>query len=171
MLPQNAELSPRSLNFVKALEFTIPWETGREVDGSLRRDGGLHYRDGGKPTKYGIWAGANPDVDVANLDLSKAIELYKERYWLPYLGEKPVSFNPDAGELGLAVSLFDAGVNTGVGRAWSWFLQSYKEKDPAKALNALRGSFYSAKKDNSNYGGWMNRLNDLKKYVDVLRAS
>lgn len=170
-LPPNEELSPRSYNFVKALEFTIPWETGKTKTGELRPDGGLQYLDQGKPTKYGIWQGANPDIDVPSLTLSQAIEIYKDRYWLVYLTKKPVYANLDSTEVGVAVALFDAGVNVGVGRAWGWFLQCYKDKDPAKALNQLRGAYYASLKPNDNYNGWMNRLNDLKKYVDILRAS
>lgn len=169
-LPNEPNSSPRSLNFVKALEFTLPWETGRERDGSLRKDGGLHYRDGNLPTKYGIWQGANRDIDVPSLTLPGAIEVYKDRYWLPYLKDmKPVYVALDVAEIGLAVSVFDGGVNCGVQRMMQWLKQSWENKDPARAVNELRGAFYAAKKDNSNYNGWMNRLNDLKKYVDILR--
>lgn len=168
--------SPRSFNFVQALNFTLPWETGRDRSGQLRADGGLHYRDEGKPTKYGIWQGANPDIDVASLTIEQACEVYKVRYWLIYLTEKPMYIALDQAELGLAVSLFDAGVNCGVQKAWSWFLKAEKNKDPAKIINDLRGARYFDLKslDRSKYGpsfdGWMKRLNDLKKYVDILRA-
>lgn len=161
--------SPRSNNFVKALAFTIPWETGKEKDGSLRKDGGLHFRDQGKPTKYGIWQGANPDINVVSLDLNQAIEIYKVRYWLIYGQENPVQLNMDQVEIGLAVSLFDAGVNTGVERAWGWYITSQNDKDPAASINTKRGLFYAVNKANSNYNGWMARLNDLKKYVDIVR--
>jgi lysozyme family protein len=132
----------------------LPWETGREKDGSLRKDGGLHYKDGGLPTKYGIWKGANPDVDVVNLSLDDAIELYRERYWLCYLlVPKGTYAMLDKMEIGVAVSLFDAGVNCGVNRAWTWFKKAMKEKDPAKALNEMRGAFYAANKKSENYNG------------------
>jgi hypothetical protein len=168
--------SPRSLNFVKAIAFTLPWETGKDKKGNLRADGGLHYRDEGKPTKYGIWQGANPDIDVASLSLDQAIEIYKVRYWLIYLTEKPMYLALDQAEIGLAVSLFEAGVNCGVGKAWKWFLTADKTKDPAKTINDLKGAYYFnlVSLDRSKYGpdynGWMNRLNDLKKYVDIVRA-
>lgn len=171
------DVSPRSLNFVKAIQFTLPWETGREKDGGLRKDGGLHFRDGGVATKYGIYKGANPDIDVENLSVDDAIEIYKDRYWLVYLHQKPVYFNLDAGEIGLTTSLFDAGVNCGVPRAWKWFLQTQNENDPAKVINMLRGAYYADLKARDpakfgvNFSGWMNRLNDLKKSVDVLRLT
>lgn len=161
--------SPRSLNFVQALKFTLPWETGT-INGNLRPDGGLHYKDGGQPTKYGIWQGANPDLDVANLTLDQAIEVYKVRYWLIYITEKPVYIALDQAEIGLAVSVFDAGVNCGVRRAWEWFLATQNSEDQADAINIRRRLFYAGKKDNTNYNGWMNRVNDLKKYVDIIRT-
>jgi hypothetical protein len=167
--------SPRSLNFVKAIGFTLPWETGKDKNGGLRADGGLHFRDGGVATKYGIWQGANPDIDVANLTLDQAIEIYKVRYWLVYATMKPVYSNLDQMEIGAAVSLFDAGVNCGPERAYGWFLTGNKTKDPAKIINDLRGAYYFnlVSLDRTKYGpdqkGWLLRLNDLKKFVDVLR--
>jgi hypothetical protein len=167
--------SERSLNFVKALEFTLPWECGRKKDGSL--DDIVHYYDKALPTKYGIWQGANPDLDVPNLTLDEAIEVYKDRYWLCYLHKKPVYANLDSVEIGLAVALFDTGVNVGEGRAWGWCRQSLQDKDPTKGLLAQRGVHYAKLKATGdpnytkNFNGWMRRLNDLKKYVDVLRAS
>jgi hypothetical protein len=172
----NLSPSPRSYNFVKALEFTLPWEAGLERDGSLRRDGGLHYRDGGLATKYGIWQGANPDLDVANLTLDQSIEVYKERYWLIYLTQKPVYANLDSVEIGSAVSLFDAGVNCGVSRAWGWFRKGLDKKvDPALEVLSQRQAHYNRLKSDpehaKNYNGWMRRLNDLKKYVEILRTA
>jgi hypothetical protein len=163
--------SERSLNFVKALEFTLPWECGRKKDGSL--DDIVHYLDKGLPTKYGIWAGANPDLDVPKLTLDEAIEVYKDRYWLCYLHKRPVYANLDSVEIGLAVTLFDSGVNVGENRAWGWCRQVLEDKDPAQSLIRLREAHYAKLKSSQpqNYKGWMNRTNDLKKYVDVLRAS
>ncbi len=159
----------RSLNFVKAIGFTLPWETGRDRNGNLRADGGLHYRDKGLATKYGIWQGANPDLDVVNLSLERAVELYKERYWDCYRAMKPDVLDLDVAEIGLAVSVFDAGVNCGVGRAYRW----YKSDKTAEGVNTQRGIHYATLKANpahaGNYAGWMNRLNDLKKLVVVLR--
>lgn len=167
------EKSERSYNFVKSLEFTLPWECGRDKKGNLRHD--VHWLDRGQPTKYGIWQGANPDLDVPNLTLDEAIEVYKDRYWLPYLHMKGTYVNMDVVEIGIAVSLFDTGVNVGVGKAWGWYKPVMQEKDPASALLAKRGVHYATLKAQSsehagNYNGWMNRLNDLKKYVAVLRA-
>jgi hypothetical protein len=172
----NLSPSPRSYNFVKALEFTLPWETGRERDGTLRRDGGLHYRDGGLATKYGIWQGANPDLDVANLTLDQSIEIYKERYWLIYLTMRPVYAALDSMDPGQAVVLFDSGVNCGVNRAWGWYRSGMSKKvDPTLEVLSQRQAHYNRLKGqaeySANYNGWMRRLNDLKKYVEILRTA
>lgn len=164
--------SERSYNFVKSLEFTLPWECGKDKSGNLRHD--VHWLDQGLPTKYGIWQGANPDLDVPNLTLEQAIEVYKDRYWLPYLYMKGGTYvNMDVVEIGIAVALFDTGVNVGVPRAWGWYKPLMNEKDPALALLAKRGVHYASLRSSQpqNYNGWMNRLNDLKKYVAVLRAA
>lgn len=163
----------RSLNFVKAIGFTLPWETGRDRRGNLREDGGLHYRDKGLPTKYGIWQGANPDIDVVNLTVERAVDYYQERYWNCYRVMKPDALDLDALEIGLAVSVFDAGVNCGVNRAYQWWKANKSAVDPAQATNETRGIYYATLKANPtlavNYKGWIARLNDLKKFVDVLR--
>ena len=39
--------------------------------------------DPGGTTKYGISQRANPDVDVENLTLEQAIDIYKDKYWHP----------------------------------------------------------------------------------------
>lgn len=166
----------RSYNFVKAIEFTLPWETGKDKSGKLRADGGLHYRDENLPTKYGIWQKANPEVDVVNLTVDGAIDIYQTKYWDIYFKQRePANLNGMAP--GFAVSVFDCGVNCGVGFGYSFLLKALKTKDPAKTVNDLRGARYfdlktaNFKKYGPSYNGWMNRLNDLRKYVEILAVS
>jgi hypothetical protein len=167
------EKSERSYNFVKSLEFTLPWECGRKKDGSLNDI--VHYLDKGQPTKYGIWQGANPDVDVPNLTLDGAIEIYKDRYWLVYDRQKHYHINMDVAEIGLAVTLFDTGVNVGVNRAWGWMrsVWTLDPKEQSRSIIRYREEHYAnlKKSQPENYRGWLNRVNDLKKYVAVLRAA
>jgi hypothetical protein len=183
----NFNPSPRSYNFVKALEFTLPWEAGRAKAGKpfvsfgnirLPADGGLNYLDSNLATKWGIHQKANPDIDVASLSLDDAVEVYKERYWLRYLMElKPVYIDLDAANTDYAVSIFDGGVNCGVEQMKIWFKKTLKAKDPAEAINDFRRAYYYdlAKKNPTLHGpnvkGWIARLNDLEKYVDIIRAS
>lgn len=165
--------SDRPYGFVKAITFTLPWETGKERDGSLRKDGGL-ITDQGGVTKYGISKNANPDVDVENLTVEQATEIYKKRYWDVYVALKPISANLDNLPVALAVAVFDAGVNCGVGRAIKWLGKALEARTPTKAVNDLRGGYYFnlVTENRTKYGpsmkGWTNRLNDLRKYCEIL---
>lgn len=55
----------------------------RAVELLLRHEGGYvnHPRDPGKETKYGISKAAFPHVDVKNLTLAQAKEIYRTEYW------------------------------------------------------------------------------------------
>lgn len=173
----NFDRSTRSSNFIKSIEFTIPWETGRDKKGNIKEDGGLHFLDGGEATKWGIHKKSNPEVDVENLTLDQAIEVYHAKYWLFYLLQPKVSFDLDNMEIGAAVSLFDAGVNCGQPRAYQWGKKAANAKDFAKVVNGLREAYYfdlktsNFPKHGKNFNGWMSRLNDLKKYVEILRIT
>ena len=65
--------------------------------------------DLGGETKFGIAKNANPDLDIKSLTLKQAMEVYYNRYWKP-LGCENFDEN-------LALMLFDAGVNHGIGWA------------------------------------------------------
>ena len=159
-------------NFIKAIDFTLPWEAGRDKTGKLRKDGGLNYLDG-EVTKWGIWQKANPDLDVANLTLEDAFKIYKERYYDVYKA-KNQPLDLDSVPVYYAVGVFDSGVNCGVNRCFNWHLKAINEKDPTKVLLGLRDAHYTNLKAADQkyarfYNGWINRLNDLKKYVAILR--
>lgn len=163
-----------SNNFVRAIGFTLPWEAGKDRSGNIRKDGGLNYLDG-EVTKWGIFQTANPDLDVANLTIADAFRIYKERYYDVYK-KKAIPLDLDTVSPDYAVAVFDTGVNCGVNRAYSWHLKAIKEKDPTKVLLGLRDAHYTNLKaiDQKQYGrfynGWLNRLNDLKKFVEILKA-
>jgi lysozyme family protein len=57
--------------FERALAFTLRWEGGLSQDPD----------DPGGTTKYGISARAHPEVDVRNLTLEDAKEIYRKEYW------------------------------------------------------------------------------------------
>jgi lysozyme family protein len=63
-------------------------------------------------TKFGISAAAFPTLDIANLTLADAQAIYKRDYW--------DRVSADALPPPLALLVFDAAVNTGVGRAARW---------------------------------------------------
>lgn len=63
-------------------------------------------RDSGGQTKYGISKKAYPDLDIPNLTIAQAMEIYRKDYW-----DRCKCDNiPDA----LSVAVFDFAVNSGV---------------------------------------------------------
>lgn len=62
-------------------------------------------RDPGGLTRFGIAQAAHPGIDVANLTKAGAAEIYKSKYWRPL---RCADMPP-----GLAVAVFDCGVNQG----------------------------------------------------------
>lgn len=82
--------------FDRAFEIVIGHEGGLSDD----------PRDPGGLTRYGISKRAHPTVDVRNLTLAQAKQIYLARYWLPLHADAM----PDA----VAVQVFDAAVNHGI---------------------------------------------------------
>lgn len=62
--------------------------------------------DSGGVTKYGISKKAYPDLDIPNLTLAQAMEIYRKDYW----DRCKCDYIPDA----LSVAVFDFAVNSGV---------------------------------------------------------
>ncbi len=67
-------------------------------------------------TRYGVSAAAYPDLAIASLTLDAARAIYRRDYWDPVQGD---SLPPP-----LALLVFDAAVNNGVGRAVRWLQQA-----------------------------------------------
>lgn len=165
-----------SNNFIKAIDFTLPWETGRTKNGQLRPDGGYTNdpQDPGGETKWGISKRAHPDLDIKNLTLDRAFVTYKNDYYDVYRTFRNEPVDLDLVPVDYAVCVFDSGVNCGVVRTHGWHRVARKEKDPTKALMGLRLERYNhlvtvnptLKK---YYNGWINRMNDLRKYVAILQ--
>jgi lysozyme family protein len=67
-------------------------------------------------TKFGISAAAYPGLDIVGLSLDDARMIYRRDYWARVLG--------DALPPPLALLVFDAAVNNGVGKAVRWLQQA-----------------------------------------------
>lgn len=168
--------SKRPYGFMKAMEFTLKWEVGLDKKGNLKPDGGYTNdpRDPGGETKYGISKRANPEVDVKALTLEQAFDIYKKKYWDIYIHMRPVSANLDNLPTALAVAVFDFGVNCGPHHALKALGKALESKNPVKTVNSLREAYYFNlySLDRDKYGwafkGWMNRLNDLRKYCTII---
>lgn len=97
--------------------------------------------DPGGETNFGISARANPDIDIKDLTLDEAVDLYLSRYWEP-------AGCPEVAEISgpLAAALFDDAVHAGPPSAVKR-LQAAVEMDPRqhdgivgpKTLAAVRG--------------------------------
>jgi len=138
-------------------------------------------QDTGGETKFGVAKNANPDLDITNLTMEQAMQVYFDRYWIPGKCDK----------LSAAVSAihFDGCVNHGVGRA-NKFLQTSvgvtadgsigpvtlntisikNQKEIVEAISALRLKFYNdivANKPSQKVflKGWTNRIKNITSYA------
>lgn len=82
------------------------WNTA--INHTLELEGGYvnDPKDSGGQTKYGISKKAYPDLDIKNLTISQAMEIYRKDYW----DRCKCDYMPDA----LSVAVFDFAVNSGV---------------------------------------------------------
>jgi lysozyme family protein len=137
------------------------WDTGQIGQGKL------------KGTKYGISAMSYPTIDIAALTLDGAKAIYRRDYWDKIEGD---SLDP-----GLALVVFDAAVNNGVGRAVRWLQEAVgvtadgvigdatraaiKAADATEALvgvHAARIHFMASLPTWATFGkGWSRRLAHL----------
>lgn len=91
---------------------SIPFATAFEI--TLGHEGGYvdNPADPGGETKFGISKRAYPSYDIRNLTEQQAQGIYYRDYWLPA--------GCDLMPLALAIVVFDAAVNNGVGRSVRW---------------------------------------------------
>lgn len=129
-------------------------------------EGGETYvaDDNGRgPTRWGINASANPDLNIQNLTRAGAIARYKTAYWDAIDGD---SLPP---ALGLVA--FDAAVNQGPANAQRWIIES--QGDVGRFL-ALREAHYRSlarePKNRRNLTGWLNRLQDVRQRAVRIQA-
>mgnify|MGYP000868655196 CR=1 FL=1 len=67
-------------HFGRCLQFVLKWETGGDlVNGGYTND----PNDPGGETKWGISKRAHPKLDIPNLTLDQAADIYEREYWQP----------------------------------------------------------------------------------------
>lgn len=88
------------------------WTGGRVGSGILRG------------TKYGISAGAFPKLDIKNMTLEQAKDIYLEHYWHPS--------GAAACPSGVDYMVFDSAVNNGVGSAARFLQRAVGAQDDGK---------------------------------------
>ena len=139
--------------YSKAIDFVLQWEGGWVNDPS----------DPGGETKYGISKRAYPNVNIKELTLEQAKDIYYKDYWQATGCNEPNISDP------LACVIFDTAVNMGVGRAKKFL----KETQDYKTYIELRKQRYlwlvnrtpALKKF---LKGWINRITDLRKLADII---
>ena len=168
--------------FMAALEILIESEGGFSDD---KRDKG-NWTSGKigigelKGTKYGISAMAYPDLDIKNLTIAQAMEIYHRDYW----ERCKCDYIPDA----LSVAVFDFAVNSGIKTAIKKLQIALGvtadgiignqtvgacNRLPAKKVLEdyinLRLDYLMSLKKWSIYGkGWGNRVERTKKFCEGL---
>lgn len=112
--------------FQTAMRFILPHETEFEKNHYGDYD---HVRtenvdgDSGGATRYGVDKQAHPHLDVDNLDLAGALEVYHDEWLSHKLDQLPPK---------LAVAAFDVWVNGG--HANEWLQQAYNATNPENLL-------------------------------------
>jgi lysozyme family protein len=124
----------------KALEFTLKWEGGYSDNPN----------DPGGETKFGISKRAHPDIDIKNLTLDEAREIYRAEYW--------EASGCDSLDEPMDMVVFDAAVNLGCRRAKELLNQSHG--DWIHFL-ILRIKLYCSISQTTFLKGWINRVVDL----------
>ena len=92
----------------------------------LKHEGGYvdHKDDRGGETNFGIASKYHPDVDIKNLTLQGAKDIYYQKYWLKYrVNEYPPKYQK---------IMFDMIVNMGNSRAVKIFQNALNHKKPKK---------------------------------------
>lgn len=131
--------------FPIAIAFTLCWEGGYVNDPA----------DPGGETNHGISKKAHPDLDIKNLTVEEAKEIYRKEYWL--------GAGCDRLPIAESIALFDTAVNIGVSRA----LKIAAIADNWQDIILLRTKYYIVlakrrKPLRKFFRGWMNRVDALE---------
>lgn len=145
--------------FEKALKFVLKWEGGYVNNPN---DKGGATNKGITQNTYNAWlqSQGKPSKDVKNITDAEVRDIYHKNYWLAAGCDKMTP--------AFAVLCFDTAVNMGVSRvneflkAANWsdtnlFILARAEKYNEFAKNASQREFLH---------GWLNRLFDLKNYIE-----
>lgn len=145
--------------FQIAMEFIGLWEWGNRKDGGYTND----PVDLGGETKFGISKRAHPNLDIKNLTLDQALEVYKRDYW--------DANNLDVITLPMCVALMDAFVNHQPHSVHKLWVQAGDSnwREFIKLRRLLYLQIISKRPEQEKFRrGWMNRMNDLDKYCQIV---
>jgi len=131
------------MSFERAIDFTLKWEGGYSNDPT----------DPGGETKYGISKRAHPDLDITNLTLEDAKDIYRTEYW----NASGCDNLPEP----LDIVVFDTAVNMGVGRGKTLLINAKEWQD--YLFLRLERYISMRKKYPQFIFGWISRIMDLWK--------
>jgi lysozyme family protein len=108
-------------------------------------------QDPGGETKFGITKRQYPTVDIKNLTLEQAQDIYRRDYWNTH--------DLDTLEYGKALLVFDTAINGGNHARWWSMYGGYPMKDFAQSFLAERVLYMASLPGWVNFGrGWSRRL-------------
>lgn len=134
----NSHGDAQAVSFERAFEIVIG------IEGGLSND----PNDPGGLTRYGISQKAYPHLDILNLTLDQARDIYRHDYW------QAAGCDQIADEA-MGILVFDCAVNQGVGRA----RQIASIANNPVSFQAERAVHYASLPTFDRFGrGWMRRL-------------
>lgn len=140
-------------NFKRSLEFTLKHEGGYIND----------PKDPGGETKWGISKRAYPNLDIKNLQPSQAADIYANDYW--------DACGCDGFTFPFCTAVFDTAVNQGVGRAKSFLPSADCAEFLRKRVDYYTGLVKKNPALQKYLRGWLNRINDLRKFCEISAPS
>lgn len=168
MNPKGEEMIPE----LKETVFAIAFMKLMDLEGGYGND----PNDLGGETKFGISKRYHPDVDIKNLNISEAKEIYRKSYWSEpgfdkiensELAQKVFIFAVNAGNKQAALKLQSASNSVGakltvdgiIGPKTLGFVNSYRHQiSLIAAFKALVNLWYMEKGNKRYIAGWLKRL-------------
>ena len=144
--------------FDSFMEFIFKWECVRNKAGQVISEN--DPSDPGGLTKWGIDQRSHPGVNIRSLTESQALDIYRREYW----DRNKIDSMPAK----LGEAYFNCCVNCGAGRAKKILAQS---RDAASFILAQEGFYHRLAASNPKLKkflkGWLNRTQDLRKFLKV----
>ena len=131
----------------------------RAIEYSMLNEGGYNREE---DSKYGITKKTYPELDIENLSMAQAIEIYRKDWWQPYK-DLP---GP------IAIKAFDTAINVGHSKAKAWLSEATAEAGADNIEGVLQGissrqlTHYQGLSTWEKYkGGWTARANRMPDMV------
>lgn len=148
-------------NFKRALKFVLKWEGGYVNN---KYDKGGATNKGITQNTYNAWLKnlGLSSRDVKNITQDEVEQIYYKNYWIrcgcQNMSEK------------FAILAFDTAVNMGIARV-NQFMKAAEWKYPEKFIAAREAKYREFAKYGNQHiflQGWLNRLNDLKNFIQIV---